>query len=364
MILFLFPRSLQERFKHRKPLVWLMDLTLLWAIVAIAFIISFRFAEKAEWGEAAWQMWQTTTTIGYGNAPAQTCIGRWLVAILGTTSLALLPSIIAAVFDIVNDKKTKRRIGLLDNPYEDACVVFNLPETTLFKMFAQELRLAQKDIPICIVDNRIEELPPSIAAMHNVHFIRGSLLDQSTYIRAKIKKNKAIFIFPLDDDNPDSDGTTRSIIDCVEEFVGNNTRILYVLVSEANAWMFEHFKNATAIHESLRMRTLVHEFQGPFTAITIQTLLSNKKGANPATVAPKYCVGWSWKELQDRTIHVSHELDTQVNLFALIRNGEPELCPDTHEQIKQGDLLSIICHKGFDWAEFEKAMFDDATALV
>ena len=355
MILFLLPARLGERFKDRKPLLLLFDLLILGAVVSAGFVVLLRFVEDVTWEEAIWLVWQTATTVGYGDQPAQTSIGRYATMAFGLMDIAIVGAGIGAVFDAREDRRRRTRLGLMDNPHRDGYVVFNFPGVSRFTGFVHEIRHVESDAPVCVVDDAIEQLPESVTALPHVHFVKGSVLDKDTYTRAKLADNKVVIVFPTHPGDPSSDGTTRVAVDLILDTVTADTRVLHVLVSPDNDWMFSHLAS-TAVMETLEVLAIVQECQDVHSADIVQRLLLNTQDANPMTVVPERIVGWTWQEFVTYALPAAEERRVEINPFAIIKDGVPHLCPSRLERIEEGDLLSVVAHTGLDWPAFEHAL--------
>jgi len=243
----------------------------------------------------------------------------------------------------------------MPNPYRDGYVVFNFPGPSWFKGFITEIRHVEPGAPVCVVDDTIDHLPEAIAAMSKVHFIKGSVLDKDTYTRAKLDQNKAVIVFPTHPGDPSSDGTTRVAVDLILGTVSPETRVLHVLVSPENHWMFDELRS-TSVMETLEVLAIVQECQDVHSADIVQRLLLNTQDANPMTVVPNRIVGWTWREFVSYALPAAEAAGVDINPFALIKAGEPHLCPPPSTPIEAGDLLSVIAYTGFDWARFEDAL--------
>jgi K+/H+ antiporter YhaU regulatory subunit KhtT len=55
-------------------------------------------------------------------------------------------------------------------------------------------------------------------------------------------------------------------------------------------------------------------------------------------------------------LEVASQTGARVNLFALIREGRVQVCPNPNEVLKEGDLLSVLGERGFVWSAFEREM--------
>jgi hypothetical protein len=347
-------RSLKGKVKD-DAFRWLITI-ILWCIsLFIAFIVLFKFAESVSWEESIWQAWQTFTTVGYGNAPATTTLGRIVTMILSTLGIAFVGALFAAAFDFKTSISEKRTSGLMNNPHKNGYVIFNFPGTNTVNRLISEWRMVEPNVPICIVDSKLEELPKSIATLSNVHYVSGNTLDKSTYLRANLKENKAVIVFPLESNVPDSDGATKTVVELVELFVGENTRIIHVLVDSNNSWMFKNSRSK-AIDSDLEVLAVVQESQDEHSSTIVEELLLNTKGANPQTFYPEKIVGWTWGELQKKTVEVSSEQNLRCNLFAIVKNSMPDSCPKQETKIEKGDALSFIAYEDFSWEKFEESL--------
>ena len=258
MISLFLPSRLRRRWKGREPLVRITDLLLLMFVTSWAFVFVLKYLEDITLTEAIWQVWQTATTVGYGNRPAETVAGRYVTMFVGLFEIAMLGVFITAAVDYRRDRRFRRRTGLMRNPHADGYVIFNFPGESRFAALVRELRFVEDDVPICVVDDRLTELPSTIASLPKIHFVHGSTLSEETYHRARVADAKAVIVFPTDATIPESDGTTKTVVDLVARFVSGGTRIIHVLVDAKNGWMFDETRS-TAILQSLEILALVQE---------------------------------------------------------------------------------------------------------
>lgn len=321
-------------------------------LINLLFGVLFKYIEQVSWNEAIWQTWQTATTVGFGNRPAETLAGRIITMILSTVSIAFVGAMFSAVFDYKEYHKTQKKLGYMKNPHKNGYVIFNFPTTAVAKHFIDELRAIEKSVGICFVDNNIEALPEEIQELQNIHFVKGCPLQKKTYEEAGVNQNKTIIVFPTERHISSADGTTKTTVDLLERFVNDSTRILFVLVEKANAWMFDN-NNATYINADLSILAIVQECQDPYSAMVVEDLLYNTQGANPMTVEINKVSGMSWLDFQTNLIKVSATSKQQCNVLAVIKNGKTDSCPMPDTILEKGDLLSIATYENFPWKEFE-----------
>ncbi len=341
------------QWQRNRPLRWLITLLFWFFALMMLYSAGLKYIENYDWSEAIWQGWQTFTTVGYGNAPPETVWGRVYTIVLSTIGIAIVGAVFSAAFDYSHFLSELKRSGLMKNPYKDGYVIFNFPSTYQLENFIRELRTVEPNVGICMVDNRMEELPKSIAALSNIHFIKGSTLDETTYQRANLNANKAVIVFPYNPTDGESDGATKTTVDLIEGFVGEQTRIIHILVDSRNHWMFRNSRSIPIL-EAFELFAIVQECQDPYSAQIIESLLLNTEGATPRTVKPLHIIGWSWSELVITSMRLNKKLNTATTPFAIVVAGKPNTCPNPESKIPQDCLLSIIAHSNFNWEEYEK----------
>lgn len=338
------------------PLRWLIRVSFWCVALFCIFIVLFKYTESVSWEESLWQAWQTFTTVGYGNQPAQTLAGRLVTIFISTLGIAFVGALFSAAFDYKQHQKNLKQTGYMKNPFKNGYVIFNFPGTTTTLNFVKELRTVEENVGICIVDSRLEKLPDPIAQLKNIHFVKGKTISKATYEMAQLNENKAVLIFPIDPNSSESDGATKVIVDLVSRFVStSDTRIIHVVVDQTNQWMFDDVE-ATHVLSDLEILAIVQESQDPYSAEIIETLLQNTRGANPKTFKPHKTIGWTWGKLAEKCISTSNRTGVSCNLFALVQDGENMICPDFNTVIKEEALLSIIAFNDFNWESFESEL--------
>ncbi|VAX34827.1 hypothetical protein MNBD_UNCLBAC01-959 [hydrothermal vent metagenome] len=337
-----------------QAIITLLEFLTYLIIISILFTVGLKFTENISWNEALWQVWQTSTTIGYGNQPAQTIAGRSITMIFGLLAVAILGVVVSSSVDLKLLLAEKRRFGMSENPHKNGYVIFNYPGENMC-LFIEEIISIEPNVGICIVDSRLDQLPSTITNLHKkIHFIKGYSHEKSTYERAAIKENKKVVIFPIDVTSPESDLATSRLVDLVLRFVKGKTSVIYHLIDPRNKWIFN--ENAIAVLQNLEMLATVQECQDAHSSTIIQSILMNTKGANTQTVQPKLIIGHTWGEFVSKSINVSKKLNVPFNPLALIHKKEIDACPDFSKVINNETQLSIIAHNKFDWNAFEKEL--------
>ena len=355
MTLFRFLGRLRRRMVVTSSKAALLRSICLLTIGFIFHMICYRIFEQVDWLTSMWVTWATFSTVGYGDVSAGTLYGRLTTIAVGTAGIAVLASFFTAFVEHKINLRDRRRFGLMDNRFKQAYVIFNFSNVFQIQTLLREIEFVESEAKFCIVDGRLNELPPELASQENICFVKGRVLDQTTYERANLTASKAVIVFPVEPSVPDSDATTQTIVHLVERFAGKQTRIIHILVDPNNAFLFENLRSVP-VQESFELFAVVQECQDPFSSLVAERMLRNTEGANPHTVIPVKSVGLTWEQLQLQVIETGTRLGINLNPLALIRGKEIRTCPDFNETIKTGDMLSILAHRGFDWEKFEIEM--------
>lgn len=365
MILFFLPMRLRERLRRNRPVFELANTVALMVLLFVLLAVAYKVFEKQPWMESFWQSWQTETTVGYGNKPAVTTAGRIATIILGTTGIALLGVLFSRTFSFFEYRSTIRRLGMRKNPSRGGYVIFNYPGDDQFSTFIEEIRLVEGRAGVCIVDNKLDELPRWVEALGNVHFVRGSVLARETYDKARINRARCVIVFPVETGKDESDASTRMVVDLVAEEVPESTRIIYVLVDQRNRWLF-HTERATGIPETLEMLALVQECQDRYTAPIVEDILLNSRGPKPFTVEPGEIAGITWGEFSVALAQLSAIENLRVRPFALVgSDGEVDSCPLPSQPIGSDNMLSLLGYADdFDWVRLRKRLAEARARAV
>lgn len=354
MIILFLPHNLKLKIRGYPPVKLLINLIVFVIFISIIFSAAIVIVEKVSILDAVYLVWQTASTVGYGVSTPESALGIILTMFLGTIAFGVLGTLIAAIVEVCKYFSDRRRLGMSKNPHEDGYIFFNLPSVEKFLTLVKELREIEPNVGICVVDNQVEELPPVISILNNIHFMNDKAL-QRNYERMGVRENKAIVIFPSNFSDSDSDGETWAISEHLLKYK-KDVKIVAFLLDPENSYMFD--KRVKLIWENVSILSVVQELQDAGTAEIIQNLLCNTVGANPQTVIPKRIIGWTWQEFCYACLFVSEELNVLVNPFAIIHANETKTCPPFRQQIQERDTISIIAYPGFNWEEFENALSD------
>jgi hypothetical protein len=321
---------------------------LIWSLLLLlAFVVLFKFTEGASWEESIWQPWQTFTTVGYGNAPAETTAGRVITMLLSTLGIAFVGALFSAAFDFKQHLRDKHRFGLMDNHHTNAFIVFNFPGNSTFSQLLRELRHEDKQAAIVVVDASLQELPTHYQRDARVHFISGSPLDKAVLEKLNLKQAKALLVFPMHAGNAISDAATKTLVSLLSDFKGPSTRVMHLLVDKENDWMFAG-TDSVGISADMEILAMVQECHDPYSAMLIENLLLNTEGANPITFKAGNLGGQSWGSLSEKVLRIQKNEHLQLQLFGLVQEGQPDTCPAHTAAIQADDYIAVIAKEGLN----------------
>jgi len=308
------------------------------------------------WLEALFQTWQAFSTVGYGNAPANTSLGKIQTMIFSTIGIFLLGAVFSLFMDVKEHFSTRRRVGLAKNKYKDFVLIVNFNLKNVLRII-EEYRVVDLDIPFCIVDENLDELPLAVKLVPKMWFVKGHILSESTYDLANIMKAKIAIVLPTDT-TVQGDYTTKAVVDFLDN-LNPQCRIIYLLNDYKNRKLFKE-NGKVSILRSSWVYLLVQECTDRYSSRVIEQITTNKHGENTITVQPDYFIDRTWKSL------VLHALNSEwkITPLALIRNSKILAPPENDMVFCKNDYISIVAYLGFDWKAFEQyAQHTDLTTV-
>jgi len=355
MLLLLLSRHLRERVGVVPSLGrFLMRLEIL-ILDLIGMGLFYGLSEHAAFNDCVWMVWQTITTVGYGDIPPKSMVGRYGIMVTGLIAILLITYVVSALVEYREALSERRRMGMDTNEEKGSTLLVCCRDEEEMETFIRELRCVKPAAPICIVDDQMKELPPRIAHLvPRIGFVRGSIISPETYKRAGIASSAQVVIFPHQPGVDASDATSQTMVSLAER-MAPDVPIIHFLVNSANEGLFEGSRSM-GVSKNLPILAAIQECQDPYSAHIFETLMSNTRGANPTTFHPEQTVGWTWGQFVETSFQVSRALKVPVNPLALIQNGKSEPCPEMDCVIEPGNSLSLIVHRGFDYPKFESEM--------
>jgi len=356
-MLFFLPKKIRSKIAGKNvTLATLLDLWVCILIVAILATLGVAVSEKIAFRDALWQVWQTITTVGYGDGPAKSDIGRGVTVLYSVAGIVLFGKLISVHSDYREEQRRARRYGSMKNPEVNGYVILRFPGETNLLTLVSELRKGHPEVPICVVDPILEELPQSVQLIQGLHYVRGSLLSRDTYAQAAIAQSKQIIIFPDHAQGSEADATTRTVLELVENVTTKKVPIIFVLADTANLWMFDGC-HAKAIHANVEVLLIAQECEDPSSAAAIQSMLSNLQGANPKTVSVTAALhGVAWGDMASRFPKACQSIGVKASPLALVRDECPNHLPDFDTKLGPGDEIILLVTGDVPWSTLEAAL--------
>jgi hypothetical protein len=277
----------------------------------------------------------------------------------GLIGVALMSALIGSGIAVITYYLDLNKGGLMKNPHKNGYVIFNFPGEGNALELIRQLRITEPNVPVCIIDNKLEELPLQLRGTPGVHFIRGELTRPDVYERAQLEHQRAVAVLPLDRNDANSDAATASAVRMILRYLeqaGSRARVQHMLVDPDNAVMFEGM-SSQEITKRADILMLVQEFQGAGTAQVIELLLRNDAGDDLEMFAADLIVGMTWGALRTKVLELYAADTLSFSLIALKRPNEtPETRPGRQEIIQKGDMICVLAANDFDWTVAERAI--------
>lgn len=347
--MFLFFRQIRRRIRRHQPFYWFIWLLVAFAALFLIHMVLFVHAEQVSWNEGLWQTWQTFTTVGYGNRPAETLAGRATSMIFSTLGIAVMGSLFAASFDLKLYFNNLRRYGQMKNPFQQGYVVVHFPGEDDLATFVNEIRSFEPDVGICILDPNLCEIPARLSHIRKLHLVRGSTTSRESFDKARLRDAKTVVVFAPQIDIAGADAMTKTVVSLIGNYLeGSQTRMIHLLEDAQNSWMFAD-ESSVQIVEDLDILAAVQECSDPYSSQMVESLLRNSDGPSIKTVPASDFLGLSWHQLCQRFLKLAGDQGTVITPIGLIRGGKAITCPSPEEKILSQDYCAFVCPNNIDW---------------
>ena len=294
--------------------------------------------------DAFWYSMVSITTIGYGDFSATSAGARIGTAIFVVLlGLAAFTSAIGIGVDWMLDVQHKARTGTGSPRVSDHLLVINFPNERRVLQIVEEFLQdpGHRTREIVIVTDRIETLP---FVSHNIHFVRGSPLEEETYQRASVLRARQAMVLSTGYDDPNSDSVAASIVSILEH-LNSEIRSIVECLNATHTVLFRGAKNVSLVY-TFRMSNnlLVQEAQDPGVNKLTQAITSNQI---EGTLVSTRVEGGVDRSLPYRDV-AKRLLDHDVNLVGVLRDGNVHVRFNALALV-ENDRLVYICSTRHDW---------------
>ena len=347
MILLTLTRWFKRRRARREVKVVFLATVLLGSVFGNAltfFYFDGPHQPELTFVDAIWYSAISITTIGYGDFSAVSLgarIGTILfIVIIG---LAAFTTALGMGIDWLLERQYKVRSGMGSPNVKDHLLIINFPNERRVRQIIEEYLLdpRHKNDEIVIVSDRLETLPFTIP---NVHFVRGSPLEEATFLRANSRQAKLAMVLSTSYDDPSSDSLAASTVTILEH-MNPGMRTVAEVLDAGHTLLFNGAKNVSLVY-TFRMSSnlIVQEVQDPGVNMLTLAITSNtfEGTLESSEVTDEISVQSPYREVAKRL------LDFDINLVGVIRDGEVHVQFDGLA-LNQGDVLVYIATSRTDW---------------
>lgn len=292
----------------------------------------FEGASKSElsWQDAMWWSFVTMTTVGYGDLFPESFGGRYLVAVpTMVIGIGILGFIISEISAKLVESRSKRTKGLIRVTMEQHILIVHFSGLELLRKVIFELRAdpSTEKLPICVVDDRLEELPMELSKL-GLEFVRGNPTQTETMERANLAKACHALVLTRNPSEAHSDDTSLAAVLLIKRMRPDIGVVGEVLDPEKKDSLMMAGASSVVCTAELRGNLLIQELQDPGVKAVIADLTSNCGGEQIYMVPLE---GWAEQNYNDLALTC---LQSGLALVGVIRGSEHLLAPEPSMPLK------------------------------
>lgn len=191
--------------------------------------------------EGLWWTMTTVTTVGYGDVSPTTVGGKIFAMFLYIVGIGLMTIFIGKAIDFLSIRKRLKEEGRLNITTEDHIILVNW--TKKARITLDEILHTFKDIPIVIIDEKIEKTP---LIHEQVEFVHGNPANRDVLFQANLLKSKSVMVFASEDGvaTSQADGQTLLIATTLESIGKEFSQNIYTICEVLESTHIPAFKHA------------------------------------------------------------------------------------------------------------------------
>ena len=341
-------RTIRQLRRKKSAGIGLLTLFATVAVIgnALTFYAFDRGAEPApSIGDAFWYSIVSITTIGYGDVAAESTGARIGTAIFVIVlGLSAFTAALSLGIDAILEFQYKERAGMGSPAAKNHLLIINFPdERRVRQIIGEYVRDPHhKNAEIILVTDRIETLPFSLP---NVAFVRGSPLEEETYLRAHVEDTSQAIVLSTGYDDPNSDSVGASIVSIIEHLNPTLPSVAECLNAK-HSLLFKGAKNVSLVYTfRISNNLIVQEAQDPGVTSVAQAITSNEIDG---TLVSTEIAGLEGSPTAGTEV-ATRLLDHGVTLVGVVRGKDAHVRFQELE-LAEADRLVYISSRRYDWA--------------
>ena len=294
--------------------------------------------------DAVWYSVVSITTIGYGDLSASSLGARigtiFFIIVIGLTAFT---SGISLLVDWILDYQQRERLGMLKTTAKDHLIIVNFPSESRIRQIIEEFNHdpQHRDLEEVILSDQIESLP---IAYPNLTFVKGSPLEEATYVQANIFQARRAIILSTSYDDPTSDSVAASVVTLMHH-LNPGLHIVAECLDPKHALLFNGDASVTLVYPlQIANNLLVQEAQDPGVNLLAQAIISNQVEGTLASTRAEDGHDGSMAYIDI----AKNLLDHGVNLTGVVRRGKVHVSFDDL-LLAEGDRLVYISAERYAW---------------
>lgn len=285
----------------------IIDLFTLLVVAIIAHTLAMMaFEDMAAW-DAFWLTMTTVTTVGYGDAYAQSPSGRLsTIVIMYIFGIFVLAQIAGEWIDFRLDRRERMRKGLWRWNMQDHIVILNAPDRDgerYLSILVEQIRATPSlaDYPIQIFSPNFPEGLPSSVASEGVVLRAGSPEGRESLDVVDVAQASFIVVMALDTRDFRSDSVALDILDQLKHHELKGHVIVECVQDENRERLRSHGADAVIRPVRAYPELMVRAMAAPGTEVILENLFDHQ-GVRPE----RFDVAFprqAWRDLAARLIH-------------------------------------------------------------